>query len=109
MLQYLQKNIFSKIILLTRGYLCAAMQKDLPYRRSSRPVAIWVLIGVFMSVRRVLLGGITRLTGSGLAITEWKPIMGALPPMNDQDWNTAFEKYKQIAQYKYLNSHFTLS
>jgi cytochrome c oxidase assembly protein subunit 15 len=49
------------------------------------------------------------LTGSGLSITEWKPIMGTLPPMNEQDWNTAFEKYKQIAQYKYLNTHFTLS
>jgi len=62
-----------------------------------------------MIIIQVLLGGITRLTGSGLSITEWKPIMGALPPMNDHDWNIAFEKYKQIAQYKYLNSSFTLS
>ena len=71
--------------------------------RSSRPVAIWLLIGVFMIIIQVLLGGITRLTGSGLSITEWKPIMGALPPMNEQDWVSAFEKYKQIAQYMYLN------
>jgi cytochrome c oxidase assembly protein subunit 15 len=77
-------------------------------QRSSRPIAIWLLIGVAMIIIQVLLGGITRLTGSGLSITEWKPIMGAFPPMNEQDWNTAFEKYKQIAQYKYLNSHFTL-
>lgn len=77
--------------------------------RSSRPVAIWLLVGVFMIIIQVLLGGITRLTGSGLSITEWKPIMGALPPMNEKDWVTAFEKYQQIAQYKYLNSHFTLS
>jgi len=76
--------------------------------RSSRPVAVWLLIGVFMIIVQVLLGGITRLTGSGLSITEWKPIMGALPPMNEQDWISAFEKYKQIAQYKYLNYHFTL-
>lgn len=75
---------------------------------SSRPVAIWLLTGVFMIVVQVLLGGITRLTGSGLSITEWKPIMGALPPMNEQDWLAAFEKYKQIAQYKYINSHFEL-
>jgi cytochrome c oxidase assembly protein subunit 15 len=61
-----------------------------------------------MIMIQVLLGGITRLTGSGLSITEWKPIIGALPPMNDQDWNIVFEKYKQVAQYKYLNSHFTL-
>lgn len=77
--------------------------------RSSKPVATWLFIGVFMIVIQVLLGGITRLTGSGLSITEWKPIMGALPPMNEQDWNSAFEKYQQIAQYKFLNSHFTLS
>jgi cytochrome c oxidase assembly protein subunit 15 len=77
--------------------------------RSSRPVAIWLLIGVGMMIVQVLLGGITRLTGSGLSITEWKPIMGALPPLNEHQWNDAFDKYKQIAQYKYLNSSFTLS
>ena len=75
---------------------------------SSRPVATWLLIGIAMLIIQVLLGGITRLTGSGLSITEWKPIMRALPPMNDQQWNEAFDKYKQIAQYKYLNSSFTL-
>ncbi|MGZ8510437.1 MAG: COX15/CtaA family protein [Chitinophagaceae bacterium] len=84
------------------------MAIELQPTRSSRPVAIWLLIGVFMIIVQVLLGGITRLTGSGLSITEWKPIMGALPPMNEQDWISAFEKYKQIAQYKYLNFHFTL-
>jgi cytochrome c oxidase assembly protein subunit 15 len=83
------------------------MANELP-QRSSRPVAIWLLIGVGMIIIQVLLGGITRLTGSGLSITEWKPIMGALPPMNESDWNTAFEKYQQIAQYKYVNSHFTI-
>lgn len=77
-------------------------------QKSSRPVAIWLLIGVGMIIIQILLGGITRLTGSGLSITEWKPIMGTLPPMNEQDWNTAFEKYRQIDQYKYVNSHFTL-
>ncbi len=76
--------------------------------RSSRPVAVWLLAGAGMIIIQILLGGITRLTGSGLSITEWKPIMGALPPMNEQDWHTAFEKYQQIAQYKYLNSNFTL-
>ena len=77
-------------------------------QKSSRPVAVWLLIGIAMLIIQVLLGGITRLTGSGLSITEWKPIMGSLPPMNDQQWNDAFDKYKQIAQYKYLNSSFTL-
>jgi cytochrome c oxidase assembly protein subunit 15 len=85
------------------------MANELQSQRSSKRVAIWLLIGVFMLIVQVLLGGITRLTGSGLSITEWKPIMGALPPMNEHDWNIAFEKYKQIAQYKYVNAYFTLS
>jgi cytochrome c oxidase assembly protein subunit 15 len=83
------------------------MEKD-QVVRSSRPVAIWLLIGVFMIMIQVLLGGITRLTGSGLSITEWAPIMGTVPPLNETEWNQAFDQYKQIAQYKYLNTHFTL-
>ncbi|MEY3186749.1 MAG: hypothetical protein RL675_573, partial [Bacteroidota bacterium] len=65
--------------------------------------------GVGMIIIQVLLGGITRLTGSGLSITEWKPILGALPPLNEADWLKAFEQYKQIGQYKHLNFEFTLS
>ena len=94
---------------MNRATFAPAMQDQLIKSQSSRPVAIWLLIGVFMIIVQVLLGGITRLTGSGLSITEWKPIMGALPPLNEKDWIIAFEKYQQIAQYKYLNSHFTLS
>ncbi len=57
----------------------------------------------------VAIGGITRLTGSGLSITEWKPIMGALPPMNELEWNQAFEKYKGIPQYTLINEHLDLA
>ncbi len=74
-----------------------------------RPVAIWLFTGVGMIIIQVLLGGITRLTGSGLSITEWQPILGALPPMTEQAWQAAFDKYKEIAQFKYVNSHFTLA
>lgn len=76
--------------------------------KKRRAVARWLLAGVLMIVVQVLLGGVTRLTGSGLSITEWKPIMGAMPPMSEADWVAAFDKYKQIAQYKYLNAHFEL-
>ncbi|MBS1531129.1 MAG: COX15/CtaA family protein [Bacteroidetes bacterium] len=62
-----------------------------------------------MLMIQVLLGGITRLTGSGLSITEWKPLIGALPPLSKAEWVQSFEKYKQIAQFKKLNSHFTLA
>lgn len=77
-------------------------------RRSDRPVAIWLLAGVGMIMIQVVLGGITRLTGSGLSITEWKPILGTLPPLNQHAWELAFDKYKQIGQFKYLNNDFTL-
>ncbi|NML36087.1 heme A synthase [Chitinophaga sp. G-6-1-13] len=77
--------------------------------KNNRPVAIWLYIGVGMLVIQVLLGGLTRLTGSGLSITEWQPLLGAFPPMNEAAWQKAFDGYKQIAQYKYVNSHFTLS
>lgn len=73
-------------------------------------VAYWLLTGVLMLVVQVLLGGITRLTGSGLSITEWKPILGALPPMNNTDWESAFQLYQQkTGQFKYLNQDFTMA
>ena len=77
--------------------------------KQNRIIARWLLIGVAMLVVQVLLGGITRLTGSGLSITEWDPIMGAIPPLNETQWQHAFKGYQQIAQFKYLNSNFTLS
>ena len=61
-----------------------------------------------MTVIQVALGGITRLTGSGLSITEWKVVTGALPPLNEQQWMTEFDKYRQTPQYHLLNFDFTL-
>jgi heme a synthase len=78
-------------------------------QNGTKAVAIWLLVGVGMIMVQVLLGGITRLTGSGLSITEWKPILGTFPPMNERDWMTAFEQYKKIGQFKHINFDFTLS
>jgi cytochrome c oxidase assembly protein subunit 15 len=88
-------------------YLCSMAMVEA--NKKSNAVAIWLLIGVGMIIVQVLLGGITRLTGSGLSITEWKPILGAIPPMNEADWMKAFDQYKTIGQYKHLNFEFTLS
>lgn len=55
-----------------------------------------------------MVGGITRLTGSGLSITEWKLIRGTIPPLNENEWQEEFENYQQIPQYKEQNYHFTL-
>ncbi|CAN0179531.1 unnamed protein product [Phaeothamnion confervicola] len=57
----------------------------------------------------VAVGGATRLTGSGLSITEWQPIMGAIPPLSDADWQEAFAKYKQIPQYIEINKGMALA
>ena len=78
-------------------------------RSSFRPVAIWMYTGVIMLLIQVVLGGITRLTGSGLSITEWKVITGALPPLNHTQWQEAFDGYRHTQQYQLLNSDFTLS
>jgi cytochrome c oxidase assembly protein subunit 15 len=61
-----------------------------------------------MIIVQTLLGGVTRLTGSGLSITKWNPIFGILPPLNAKQWNDAFDGYKQIGQFKYMNSGYTL-
>jgi len=81
----------------------------LKQQRIQRQIATWLLIGVAMIIIQVLIGGITRLTESGLSITEWKPITGTLPPMNDIAWQAEFDKYKVTDQFKYVHQHFTLS
>lgn len=61
-----------------------------------------------MIMIQVVLGGITRLTGSGLSITDWDPIMGAIPPLNHQEWMHAFQQYQQTPQYRLMNANYTL-
>lgn len=74
-----------------------------------RAVKLWLWVGLIMVFIQVIIGGITRLTGSGLSITEWNVIMGAVPPANADQWNAASEKYKQFPQYQLVNQHFNLS
>jgi cytochrome c oxidase assembly protein subunit 15 len=72
-------------------------------------VIIWLVTGGILIFLMVVIGGITRLTGSGLSITEWNVIMGAIPPLNEAQWHEAFEKYKQIPQYSKLNYDYDLA
>lgn len=74
----------------------------------SEATAIWLWAVAVLVFAMVVVGGVTRLTGSGLSITEWKPIVGAVPPMNAADWAEAFEKYKAIPQYQQVNAGMTL-
>jgi cytochrome c oxidase assembly protein subunit 15 len=77
-------------------------------KNRSKPVAIWLLAGVIMIMIQVLLGGITRLTESGLSITEWNPVTGTLPPLNNTEWQTEFDKYRNTDQFRYIHADFTL-
>ena len=77
--------------------------------RNLRPVLIWLFTGALLIACMVVIGGITRLTGSGLSITVWDPIMGALPPMNEVEWEHAFHQYQQIPEYALKNSQMDLA
>lgn len=77
-------------------------------KNANRPIAIWLLIGVCMIVIQIALGGITRLTGSGLSITEWNVVTGTLPPTTEAKWQEEYMKYQQTPQYRLLNFDFKL-
>lgn len=72
-------------------------------------VGTWLLIGCVMVFFQVLVGGVTRLTESGLSITQWKPLKGIVPPLNEREWNAEFGLYKQKVQYKTINEGMQLS
>jgi cytochrome c oxidase assembly protein subunit 15 len=73
-----------------------------------KAVGIWLLVIATIIAGMVTIGGLTRLTGSGLSITEWDPIMGAIPPLADAQWLDAFHKYQRIPQYIHENAGMTL-
>ena len=71
-------------------------------------VAGWLFFVAFLVVAMVAVGGATRLTDSGLSITEWQPILGAIPPLNEADWQAALEKYREIPEYQLINKGMSL-
>lgn len=73
-----------------------------------RAVRWWLFVAAALVVAMVTVGGATRLTGSGLSITEWQPIMGAIPPLSEAAWLEAFAKYKTIPQYAEINKGMSL-
>jgi cytochrome c oxidase assembly protein subunit 15 len=74
----------------------------------SRAVAVWLLTVAVLVLAMVVVGGSTRLTGSGLSITQWKPISGALPPLSLADWQAEFARYRAIPQFRFVNPGMTL-
>ncbi|CAH1001016.1 Heme A synthase [Neolewinella maritima] len=77
--------------------------------RYARAVRIWLIVGLLMVVGQVVIGGITRLTESGLSITEWQPLSGAMPPLNAADWDVEFEKYQASPQYAKIFADISLA
>jgi len=80
-----------------------------PAQAAAPTVRLWLYAMAFLVFCMVIVGGATRLTDSGLSITEWQPLLGAIPPLNEADWQAAFEKYKLIPEYQIQNKGMALS
>jgi len=74
-------------------------------RQQNRAVAIWLLVCCGLVFTMVVLGGFTRLTGSGLSMADWRPLMGWLPPFSDAEWQRVFDLYRQTPEFLKVNSH----
>jgi len=77
-------------------------------QNTHKSIILWLLTGCFLIYLMVVIGGITRLTHSGLSMVEWNMIVGSMPPMSDVDWQIPFEKYKQSPEYQLINNQFSL-
>ncbi len=88
----------------------ATAPAPVPRRRpdARRAIAVWLAVLFALIVAMIVVGGMTRLTDSGLSITEWRPVTGALPPMDQAAWQAEFEKYRATPQYEALNRGMTL-
>src|SRR6185436_13183151 len=75
----------------------------------SRPIALWLLAVAALIFAMVVVGGVTRMTHSGLSIVEWQPIIGAVPPFGEAQWNETFDKYKQTPEYRQVNSGMSVA
>ncbi len=78
-------------------------------RMRARAVGIWLLLVALLIAAMVTVGGLTRLTGSGLSITEWHPVTGVVPPLSTHSWAEEFAKYQRIPQYRLENPHMSLA
>lgn len=79
-----------------------------PSQATAPQVRLWLYSIAFLVFCMVVVGGATRLTESGLSITEWQPVLGVLPPLSEADWTAAFEKYKLTPQFKIQNADMSL-
>ncbi len=85
------------------------MQIISDYSKRKKRVFNWLMLGCILIILIVVIGGITRLTQSGLSMVKWEPIMGVIPPISQAEWTTAFDQYQQFPEFKHYNSDFSLS
>ena len=91
------------------GAVAQASRAALPSRGAARAVAAWLLVCCALVFALVVVGGVTRLTHSGLSITEWQPIVGTVPPLSAADWDEAFAKYRATPEYRDVNPGMSLA
>lgn len=105
-------TVFKNLAMVEAADLATLSAKSTPKSSypviSSRITGYWLICTSGLIFGIVVLGGLTRLTESGLSITEWKPVTGTIPPLNQEEWETEFKKYKASPEFKQLNSHITL-
>src|SRR5688500_1678253 len=77
--------------------------------RDRRAVAAWLFLCAAFVFAIVVVGGITRLTRSGLSIVEWQPLVGAIPPLSDTDWQALFAKYRETPEFRLVNFDMDLA
>ena len=78
-------------------------------KKTNKEIYKWLLLNFFLILLMIIIGGLTRLTNSGLSITEWELFKGILPPLNNRAWEDYFYLYKNIPQFQYLNPDMTLA
>ncbi|WP_323010075.1 heme A synthase [Paracoccus sp. (in: a-proteobacteria)] len=82
---------------------------DAGHKSARGAIRIWLIVLFVLVAAMIALGGATRLTGSGLSITEWKPVTGAIPPLDQATWQAEFDRYRQIPQFELVNSDMDLA
>ncbi|MFO1206874.1 MAG: COX15/CtaA family protein [Burkholderiales bacterium] len=88
---------------------CAMASDSGRHAGARHAVAAWLFACCALVFAMIVIGGVTRLTHSGLSITEWQPIVGAVPPLSDAAWQDAFSKYRETPEFREVNRHMTLS
>lgn len=102
-----KRNIFEEVSGQVETVQTGAIDRGRAGRNTG--IRIWLMLLFTLVMAMIVVGGLTRLTDSGLSITEWRPVTGAIPPISEADWHSEFEKYQQIDEFRIQNQWMQLS